>query len=133
MLNKIPVVIFAIIIVSICIFPKAVIAENSKDTLIRFEPQRLEAFMDSTGFVQEYLSVYNESSTDTLFIPQITPSCYCGMSTILNSIIPPLQMGKIYMAVNTKEFLKPLNTIEYKVYTSFTKNPVKIYFDCKQK
>jgi hypothetical protein len=106
-------------------------ASTLNDTLLRFEPERIEEFVDSTGFLQGYITIHNLSETDTLRIPQITPSCYCGMSTILNSIIPPKQQGRIYLAVNTKEFKKPLNSIEYKVYTSFTSKPVKLFFDCK--
>lgn len=106
-------------------------ASTLNDTLVRFEPERIEEFVDSTGFLQGYITIHNLSETDTLRIPQITPSCYCGMSTILNSIIPPKQQGRIYLAVNTKEFKKPLNSIEYKVYTSLTSKPVKLFFDCK--
>jgi len=108
-------------------------ASSIKDSLVRFEPNRIEATVDSTGFVQGYITVHNLSETDTLKIPQIMPSCYCGMSTILNSVIPPKEQGRIYLAVNTKEFKKPLNTVEYKVYTSFTSKPVKLFFDCKQR
>lgn len=108
-------------------------ASSIKDSLVRFEPNRIEATIDSTGFVQGYITVHNLSDTDTLKIPQITPSCYCGMSTILNSVIPPKEQGRIYLAVNTKEFKKTLNTVEYKVYTSFTSKPVKLFFDCKQR
>ena len=123
---------FASIVVLLgLLFSTNVKASLLNDTLLRFEPDRLEAFIDSTGFVQGYITVHNLSAIDTLRIPQISPSCYCGMSTILNSIIPPKQQGRIYLAVNTKEFKKPLNSIEYKVYTSFTSKPVKIFFDCK--
>lgn len=104
---------------------------STKDSLVQFEPNRIEAFIDSTGFLQGYITVHNLSETDTLRIPQITPSCYCGMSTIMNSFIPPKQQGKIYLAVNTKQFRNPLNSVEYKVYTSFTSKPVKLFFDCK--
>ena len=103
------------------------------DSLVQFEPKSIEATIDSTGFLQGYITVHNLSETDTLRIPQITPSCYCGMSTIMNSFIPPKQQGKLYLAVNTKQFSKPLTTVEYKVYTSFTSKPVKIFFDCIQR
>lgn len=106
---------------------------STRDSLVKFEPNKIEAYIDSTGFVQGYISVHNLSETDTLRIPQITPSCYCGMSTIMNSFIPPKEQGKIYLAVNTKQFKNPLNSVEYKVYTSFTSKPVKLYFDCKQR
>lgn len=130
-----------LLLISVCSFCFAVCLESkiyaqqvsTKDSLVQFEPNRIEATIDSTGFVQGYITVHNLSETDTLRIPQITPSCYCGMSTILNSIIPPKQQGRLYLAVNTKQFAKPLNTVEYKVYTSFTSKPVKLYFDCKQR
>lgn len=133
-MTNVRLIVFCCLCVALCsatsIFAQKV---STKDSFVQFEPNRIEAYIDSTGFVQGYITVHNLSETDTLRIPQITPSCYCGMSTIMNSFISPKEQGKIYLAVNTKEFKKPLNTVEYKVYTSFTSKPVKLYFDCKQR
>lgn len=79
-----------------------------------FEPPTLEVTRDSTGYVQQMISV-RSSTGDTVRLLSINGSCRCANGSVQRPIAHDTTAGKVFLAINAKHFTDSVNYVDYTI------------------
>ena len=93
--------------------------------IIEVEPASFEVPRPSGRFITKELKVMNKGG-GTLLIQNVTTSCYCGMSTILNSRIDSAGEGKIMLYINLDGVHDDNKIMTYTINCNAKNSPKKV-------
>ena len=86
--------------------------EGGNQPTLVFEPAVLEVVRDSTGYVQQMISVRSVTG-DSIRLTSIDGSCRCASGSIQRPIAADTIPAKFYIAINAKHFEDSVNYVDY--------------------
>ncbi|MGA2297253.1 MAG: DUF1573 domain-containing protein [FCB group bacterium] len=93
--------------------------------IIEVEPASFEVPRPTGRFISKELKVFNKGGS-TLVIQNVTTSCYCGMTTILNSKIDSASEGKIMLYINLDGVHGDNNIMTFTINCNAKNSPKKV-------
>ena len=85
-----------------------------QETGLIFEPPLLEVVRDSSGYVQQMISVRSVTG-DTVRMTSISGSCKCANGSVQRPLAHDTVPGKFYVAINAKHFEDSVNYVDYTI------------------
>ncbi|MCX7930161.1 MAG: DUF1573 domain-containing protein [Chlorobi bacterium] len=95
----------------------AIIAAGQTSPVLRLVPPRLDLQADTSGFAMGYVQVLNQGG-EPLEIRSVTASCKCAAITVLKNPVYPLEVGRIMVRVNTRQWTDTTGTVELEIITN---------------
>lgn len=95
---------------------------NSQEDAVRFWPPVVDVVRDSTGYVQTMISVYSVDG-DSVRLTSVQGSCKCANGTVQRPVAVDTTAAKIYLAINAKHFVDPVNYVDYTIHHTGSKAP----------